>query len=585
MLRRHAHLWPFLSALIGAIGWLVVGAPRVGQPTHTVLQLILLAPMVTVPLGVALVDTPRRDGKRTFWWWAAAFAQFPAMLAVVASGELERGAVAGALTLPWLVVTLALFAFGLWRLLQRGLGPAEELAIDAGLVFVPVGACWLTASRFGWHPLGFGDVITELTAAHFHFAGFALPIITANVGRLGRARGLPGFGAPYAVAVTSVVVTIPLLALGIAWSPVLEWTAAWWLVGATVLAAVLQFITLRAATLASAPALALSSASVIVAMLAAATYALGELLGKHWLLIPEMARMHGTLNAVGFSLLGMVGWALLRPPARCSAPGVPFSKLRARGGVGADYFERIGARVERSPAPTGLIDDLGAYRSAELDTEHVAPALRAFYEHTDAHELVVVPEWSNAFLGAARLWTRIARSVGQMELPLEPETGADTVESRIFAVDDGVDGRHAVRAWVRTYAGSTRPMYVAAYSTHVNRNTRFMNIAFAFVGGNISSILRMDPARRGRGISLTTLPHPTAPPGDEGVYYATPLLPLRLPFNETIEVWDASEPASTDADELADAQRPWTAFARHDMWLFGAQFLVLHYLIRRAPSA
>jgi hypothetical protein len=40
--------------------------------------------------------------------------------------------------------------------------------------------------------------------------------------------------------------------------------------------------------------------------------ALGEFIGRHQLLIPQMAQVHGTVNALGFSLSGMLGWYLSR---------------------------------------------------------------------------------------------------------------------------------------------------------------------------------------------------------------------------------------------------------------------------------
>jgi hypothetical protein len=57
--------------------------------------------------------------------------------------------------------------------------------------------------------------------------------------------------------------------------------------------------------------LAISAASVVAAMVFAGIYALGKYNGRVWLDIPEMAAMHGVINAVGFSLCGLVGWNLV----------------------------------------------------------------------------------------------------------------------------------------------------------------------------------------------------------------------------------------------------------------------------------
>ena len=45
-------------------------------------------------------------------------------------------------------------------------------------------------------------------------------------------------------------------------------------------------------------------------MILAATYAVGEFTERYWLLIPRMAGIHGTANALGFTLCGLLGWSL-----------------------------------------------------------------------------------------------------------------------------------------------------------------------------------------------------------------------------------------------------------------------------------
>ena len=47
---------------------------------------------------------------------------------------------------------------------------------------------------------------------------------------------------------------------------------------------------------------------MIAGMGLAATYAISDVLGKDWLLIPRMASTHGVLNGLGFVLPGLLGW-------------------------------------------------------------------------------------------------------------------------------------------------------------------------------------------------------------------------------------------------------------------------------------
>jgi hypothetical protein len=57
--------------------------------------------------------------------------------------------------------------------------------------------------------------------------------------------------------------------------------------------------------------LRVSAVSVVVPMLLAVSWALGEVTSLPALSIPQMAATHGVVNAVGFSACGVVGWRLL----------------------------------------------------------------------------------------------------------------------------------------------------------------------------------------------------------------------------------------------------------------------------------
>jgi hypothetical protein len=61
--------------------------------------------------------------------------------------------------------------------------------------------------------------------------------------------------------------------------------------------------------------LAISTGSLVLGMTLVAVYALGEFSAHNWLSVPEMACFHGTINAVGFALCGLLGWALARRDA------------------------------------------------------------------------------------------------------------------------------------------------------------------------------------------------------------------------------------------------------------------------------
>jgi hypothetical protein len=297
------------SAIFGALVWLVLlGASRRGDsPLWVVELLFLLAPLVLVPLALDLVGEPDlRRRVRPLQPWCA--------LAAALSFLAPRGAAAAALALPWLGFTGLLALHGLARLRRRGLSPPPELAIDAASLFVPIGGGWLALSRLGVAPFGFEEPIVLLTAVHFHYAAFTALVLTGLAGRtLTSSSVYPGI-------VYAAIVGTPLVAAGITASPLLE------LVGAAAIA--IAFCALAVVTLVRiAPRLtrgprvllSVSATSLLVTMPLAVAWAAGRLLDRPMVALSTMARIHGTVNALGFALCGLLGWTVARPRNRTPA--------------------------------------------------------------------------------------------------------------------------------------------------------------------------------------------------------------------------------------------------------------------------
>ncbi|MEZ4934569.1 MAG: YndJ family transporter [Saprospiraceae bacterium] len=51
------------------------------------------------------------------------------------------------------------------------------------MAYLSVGGLWAVADRMGWRPLDYDPEIVFLTVAHFHYAGFVLPIVAGFVVR------------------------------------------------------------------------------------------------------------------------------------------------------------------------------------------------------------------------------------------------------------------------------------------------------------------------------------------------------------------------------------------------------------------
>lgn len=300
-LRRHCAR----STTIGSVVWLG-WAGLAGQPL--LVDLFLLSPLVLAPLVLRCVlalDSSPGTALQT-----ATLAQLPAAALGCLSFLLDPGPLAACLTLPWACVTVAMAVHAAARARARAsIGPPAALAVDAGLAYVVVGAAWWAAARLGWSPLGFSPVIVFLTAVHFHFAGFCLPVL-AGLG----ARRLGGRAAP--TAALGVVVGVPLVAAGITFAPAVEVAGALVTASAAFAVGVGQIRHAaghpggRPLPRFAAALLALSGLSVMFGMVVAAIYGIGEYVQRPWPSIPEMIPMHGAINALGFCLLGLWGWNL-----------------------------------------------------------------------------------------------------------------------------------------------------------------------------------------------------------------------------------------------------------------------------------
>jgi YndJ-like protein len=309
------------SAILGAVAWLLLlGAPLpTGASLVPIARLLLLAVLVIAPLALALAAPPERARHAVLAQRGAIATQpFTAVLVAIAFYQ-PAGPAAALLAAPWLLPTGLAALTGLLRLLARGDARTDELCIDAGLIYLPVGAVWLLLNRLGLNPAGFGDTIVLLTAVHFHYAGFAAPILAGLLGRhIANAR--PAAWPLFRLVAAGVIAGIALVAAGITlarYTPVVEVTAA--LLFATSLlgmAALTLGIGLptTAGVLARA-LLSVSAASLVVTMLFAAGYAVGQFLGIPIVGIPRMVQVHGWLNAIGFALCGLLAWTIAKRKA------------------------------------------------------------------------------------------------------------------------------------------------------------------------------------------------------------------------------------------------------------------------------
>jgi hypothetical protein len=216
----------------------------------------------------------------------------------------RQSPLAAALAASWMLITWGLAGVGLVHAWRRRFALDPLLGADIGLMLLSIGGAWAVMYRLGRWPGGFEPVIAELTAVHFHYAGFALPAIVSCVAaELNNVltRSL----APLIAA------AVLLLAVGITFSPLLELLAAGLVVAAALLLATLLWRVARRMT--KPPArwlLALSGFSLAAGAALAMLYALGEYTGSRWIDIPRMIPLHGLTMAFGFALPALLGFTL-----------------------------------------------------------------------------------------------------------------------------------------------------------------------------------------------------------------------------------------------------------------------------------
>lgn len=201
----------------------------------------------------------------------------------------------------WLVITVYLL-FWAWR--KRATLP---LAALLAVLFLNVAAAWALADRLGWQPLSFDPLIVLLTAIHFHYAGFALAVLTALL-PAGKTSKRLSWSLLLGVSGVAVGITSTQLN-GPAWIEVTSVTALV-LVGWSVAIAQARYA-MRSRGVARA-LLVLGSVALMLGLLLALLYGWRFHHQWAWLTIPWMYATHGVLNSVGFVFFSFVGWTVGR---------------------------------------------------------------------------------------------------------------------------------------------------------------------------------------------------------------------------------------------------------------------------------
>jgi hypothetical protein len=238
-----------------------------------------------------------------------------------------------------------------------------------------------------------------------------------------------------------------------------------------------------------------------------------------------------------------------------------------------DYARHHGLQVGRNK-PQGLIDHFIELSGNDNPLERVAVAVKDFYERTSEYELDAWSEWRGIFkLFGRGLALLFSRRLQQLNVPLSPLDTGHGITSDVIQLRDPASGKIVQTAWVRELLGTKNVLYAGGYT--VCRVPGYaspcVKVVFPLPNGNAVVIMRPEVHTDG-SLSVTSSGRVFGDPGfyfvvhdGNGLAWARYLPSLK----ETIRVY-AAESNTVRAD--------------HVLWIWGVQFLRLHYRMRARPS-
>ena len=264
------------------------------------LLMVLLGALVMVPAGrwLLIQHFHEIENLRLSRW--VALGQLPSALALLVSAQLTPCWASSLWVIPWQLVTLGMawLAVRNWGLASLG----QRVAL-AGWLQIVVGGAWLLADRAALEPMGFDGQIVRLTAAHFHFAGFVLPLMAGLMVMQDATHWVrfTSVGAAGGVLLVALGITLTKLGLPVEWECGLA-------LGFCGLVLAVAFAQMRLAVRLRNAWLLGSGVALFLGTCLAGIYASRIWLPCPWLQIPRMWALHGTLQAAGFAGVGIYGW-------------------------------------------------------------------------------------------------------------------------------------------------------------------------------------------------------------------------------------------------------------------------------------
>ncbi len=245
--------------------------------------------------------------------------------------------------------------------------------------------------------------------------------------------------------------------------------------------------------------------------------------------------------------------------------------------IGMDFFARFAERRGWKLIETGtrgLLESFGALRGARFEPGHVALEVARFYEQTSEYDFDVWSQWSGLFrpLGGA-LSSIFSKRLQQLNVPLSPLDTKLGMVSRVVRLVDQ-QGLPAGTAWVREAVATRQTVYAGSYSYCEVPGFEGPCVRVAFPLPNGYALVVMKPESHPDG--SFTIRSVGRRFGDPGFYFFVQSEPGHgwaryvSSLKESIHVFQ-DERAAVRAD--------------HELHIWGARFLRLHYRMRRKVNA
>ena len=495
------------------------------------MAILTIAQLSFIPVLLRLVIVGKNWFTNYYYYFA-----IPAYLAV-AIIQIFPSQYDGLFASIYLVFTMSVAIYGVDRFFQRGFTHFEEFAIDSGFIYLALGGFWYFA-YYANLSTGFSPLITWLTAIHFHYSAFILPIFIGFIGRIHSSL-------LYRLCGSILLISPMIVAIGITFSRLIE-----------VISVLLYIISLYSFLWLIYKGnfhhrlqkfcVFLSFATLCMTIIFSLLYALGNMFANVYVTIDFMLIFHGIANCVGFALIGLVGWGLDIPEAKFERPQFPSSSIRGKFDPGAFDKEK------------GLIDQMNQFEPHIYDPTMVA-TLTDFYEQTNQYRLYAVVKWHRWFKPFAFVYKGWSRMIEQINLPFR-EKGVEMIGS-IKNIPKEIDGRDHVYAWVRKIGVET--VFVALYSTHTKDGRTYMNIALPLPFSSMHGILAVN--QKGNQLQLTSRVEDKSME-EAGIYLAFANRMIRLPIEEEFIMKDEKDNGLQ---------------AIHRMWICKLPFLTIYYQIKK----